>query len=528
MRKICFLILWSVLFFACKDPHMDTPYTDNISNFPAATFMANDTTLRVAMWVDLLRHADMFNTLNLQANYTCFVPDNNAMQQFLKDKGYNSVSQISVEEARLLIRFHTIPGARYSSISFNEGLMPDSTATGDYLSTSFTEDGGRVLLNEEGVIIRTLRVTNGYIHILNRVLTPVTETIWDKLMHPEFSIMREAFILTGHDQMLNTITSTELTGTGLAVTRRFRYTLFAVPNQVFQSAGITNVTQLVNHLGAGSDYDKPANALHRFMAYKLLNQQHSFAELSFFAETDRVRSKNYNTMAVNQLINVSENNRAIFINWNRTALTGVRLTRININCKNGVMHYVDDIMPVRTPAPTTVRWELTNYPELSFISFYRRTAIASTQQRVINQGDVTSYRWLAVPESRVGLTYELSNRNDAVKIRALNGDYLLLSLGTFGWVEMTTPTIIAGRYSIFLEHFNPRASEAGGKLMFIINGQYIGGQIATTGASRTVDQFMTNTRIGEITFTETVTHTLRILAGDNATSFLDCIRFVPM
>ena len=528
MKKIFFLILWSVLLFACKDPHMDTVYTDNISNFPAATFMANDTTMQVSKWVDLLRHADMFNTLNLQANYTCFVPDDDAMQMFLNSKGYNSVSQISLEEARLLIRFHTIAEARYSAVSFTEGLMPDSTASGDFLSTTFTGDGGRVLVNEEGVITRTISVTNGYIHVISKVLTPVTETIWDRLQQPEFSIMKEAFTLTGYADILNTIVSTETSATGLTVTRRFRYTLFAVPDEVFQAEGINNVNELISHLGADSDYDNAHNALHRFMAYKLLNQQYSFAELSFFAETDRVRSRNYNTMAVNQLINISEIDKSIYINWNKTALAGVGLTRLNLNCKNGVMHFVDDIMPVKSPAPTTVRWELTDFPELSFISFYRRAAATNTQQQVINPGDVSAYRWLSVPESRVGLTYELSNRNDAVKIRALNGDYLILSLGTFGWVEMTTPTIIAGKYSIFLEHFNPRGNEAGGRLMFIINGQYIGGQIATTGANRTTDQYLTNTKIGEITFTETVTHTLRILAADNVSSYLDCIRFVPM
>jgi len=528
MKKICLLILWSVLMFACKDPNMDQVYTDNISNFPASTFMEKDTTLNVSLWVALLKHADMFNTLNLQANYTIFVPDNEAVKAYLAARGLNNVNQIAVDEARHLIRFHTIRGAKYSAVSFTQGLMPDSTASGDFLSTKFMDEGGRVLVNEEGIINRTLQVTNAYLHILSKVLTPVTETIWDKLQMPEFSIMKDAFILTGFAERLNTINTTEVTTTGALVTRKFRYTLFAVPNEVFQSSGINNATELATFLNAGTDYLLSSNRLNRFMAYKLLNQQYSFTELSTFAETDKVRSRNYNTMAVNQLINVSEVDKTIYINWDRTAKLGVKLTRLNQNCKNGVIHHIDGLLPVQSPAPTTVRWELTDYPELSYISFYRKAASTSTQQRLINQGDVQCYTWMSVPESKVGLTYELSNRNDAVKIRAMNGDYLILSPGTFGWVEMNTPTIIAGRYSVFIEHFNPKGNELSGRLMFIIDGQYVGNQVPTIGASKTTDQYLTNTKVGEVTFSETVTHKVRILAGDNASTYLDCIRFVPM
>jgi uncharacterized surface protein with fasciclin (FAS1) repeats len=528
MKKTCFLILWSVLLFACKDPNMDQVYTDNISNFPASTYMDNDSTLGVSLWVDLLKHADMFNTLNLQANYTIFVPDDAAVKAYLTAKGVNNVNQIAVDDAKLLIRFHTISGTKYSAVSFTEGLMPDSTASGDYLSTSFMDEGGRVLVNEEGIVTKTVQVTNAYLHILNKVLTPVTETIWDKLQKPEFSVMKEAFTLTGYAERLNAITTTETTGTGALVTRKYRYTLFAVPNDVFQAAGINNAGELATYLGAGTDYLNTANSLHRFMAYRMLNQQYSFAELSKFAETDKVRSRNYNTVALNQLINISEVDKTIYINWDKTNKVGVKLTRLNENCKNGVMHHIDGLLPVKSPAPTTVRWELTDFPELSYISFYRKAAGSSTQQRLINQGDVASYKWMSVPESKVGLTYELSNKNDAVKVRALNGDYLILSLGTFGWVEMNTPTIIAGKYSVFIEHFNAKGNELGGRLMFIVDGQYVGTQVPTSGASKTTDQYLTTTKVGEVTFTETVPHKIRILAGDNSSAYLDCIRFVPM
>lgn len=528
MKKIVLFLLITLLYAACKDPYMDSVYTDTLDNFPAATYMDNDSSLNVSHWVALLKHADMFNTLNLQANYTCFVPDNQAINAMLASKGLSAVNQLTTADAKLLVRYHTITGKKYSAVDFNEGMLPDSTASGDYLSTTFLENGGKVLVNEEAILQKTLQVTNAYIHIIDKVLTPVTETIWEKLQTAEFSILKAAFELTGFQQRLNTVITVETGPGGAEVFRKYRYTLFATPDAVFQDKGIQNVNDLIQFLGAGNDYTNPKNALHLYMGYQLLNQQYSFAELSFFEQTDNTRSRNYNTMALNQLINVSEKNKAIYINWVSAAAGGIGLVKLNQNCKNGVIHTIDQMLVVKSPNPTRIRWELTDFPELSYIPFYRKAAGTSTQQRQINVGEVKSYRWLAVPESKNGLTYELVNRNDAVKMRGLNSDFLLLSLGTFGWVEMTTPTIIAGKYSVFLEHFNPKGQDLSGRLMFILNGNYFGAQIATTGANKTTDQYLTNTKIGEVTFTETTTHTLRILAGDNTTSYLDCITFQPM
>lgn len=64
--------------------------------------------------------------------------------------------------------------------------------------------------------------------------------------------------------------------------------------------------------------------------------------------------------------------------------------------------------------------------------------------------------------------------------------------------------------------------------MFILDGSYLGNEVTTSGANKTTDQYLTNTKIGEVTFTETGSHTIRILAGDTKNAYLDCITFSPM
>ena len=536
MKKLInLLIVSTVIFCSCTDPFVNSSYSTTASNLPAATYMEKTDSLKVSMWVDLLKYTDLFNTINLQADYTCFVPNNTAMQAYLVTKGVTSVSQLKMEDAKLLVRYHTIKGALYSSVDFTDGVMPDTTATGDYLSTAFLPVNGAVQINMESSILRAIHVTNGYIHIIDKVLTPVTETIWDKMQSPDFSIFKQAIEATGYNGILSAITKTEIDSvTGASIIHKYRYTLFAVPNSVFNANGINDLNSLVTSLKAGSDYTSTQNALNGYVAYHLLNQQISYSDLSAFSLNDTVRSKNIGTMAPNQLINIRDISKVLYINYDATILSGVKLTALNRNCKNGVMHVVDGLMPIKSPKPSKIQWELTDYPQLSsLIPNYRVASGTSTYIYNLFSSQVTCYKWLSVPESKLGLYYEISSKNDAVRIKAIHSDYLVLSLGMFGWVEMQSPAIVAGKYKVYIEHFNPKNAVLQGKLSFILDGAFValegatvGNQITTIGSSAKADAFL-KTLVGTVTFTSTTTHKLRILAGDTFESTLDCLTFEP-
>jgi hypothetical protein len=92
---------------------------------------------------------------------------------------------------------------------------------------------------------------------------------------------------------------------------------------------------------------------------------------------------------------------------------------------------------------------------------------------------------------------------------------------------MTTTTIIAGTYKITLGHYNPLAAQAQAKLSFIVDGNYLGSQVATQGASKTANQYLTSSVVGTVTFATSTKHTIRILAVDNYSSYLDCLIFTP-
>lgn len=506
MKKILYLLfITSAVFASCSDAH-DSLYTDTVELLPAATYMDVEETHSMSLWVDLLNYTNMYTTMNLSADYTCFVPDNEAMTNFLASKNISSVTQLSMDEALLLVRYHTIKGSRYSSVDFNEGLVSDSTASGDYLSTAFLENGGAIRINMESTVESTKLVSNGYIHKIDAVLTPVSETVWGELENSDnYSIMRDAFRKIGYEPILDSPIKAQ------------KYTLFAVPNTVFAEQGIHNVDDLTSFVGS----DK----LSQYLTYHLINQQLSYSVLSEFAQSDKVRSKNYNTMAEYQLINVSDVNTVLYINYQTSDKTGVQLTKLNKNCKNGVIHTVDNIMPVKVPKASKVQWEFTNYPEMSALPGFRSTP--TTTAYSVATLTMDCYKWLSVPESKLGWFYYIPTKSDAVRLNALNKDYLVLFLGYYGWIEMQSPAVIAGTYNVILEHYNPKAAEKAGKLSFILDGSYVGSQITTIGASTKTDQFL-KTTIGQVQFTTTTTHKLRILSGDTSTSYIDCLTFEPV
>ena len=89
MKKISgLLILLIVGLCSCSDPYANTAYIEDMKEVPAATYL-NENPETYSLWVELLKYTDLYNTINLNSSYTCFVPDNDAMNAYLKSKDGN-------------------------------------------------------------------------------------------------------------------------------------------------------------------------------------------------------------------------------------------------------------------------------------------------------------------------------------------------------------------------------------------------------------------------------------------------------
>ena len=228
-----------------------------------------------------------------------------------------------------------------------------------------------------------------------------------------------------------------------------------------------------------------------------LDIQLDMAALSTFPGGES--SKNIQTMAANQLVNVSLVSESIRINSN------VSITKNNIATKNGVVHEVNNVMPVTTPPQTNVIWELTDYADVAALlsSVYRKVG-SSTVTTSILPGEVQSYPLEAIPSDRNNraVRYLVRGTSDNMYEQLVNSDCLVLDLGLYGWVEMNTPTIIAGTYNMSVVYHSRPGTSPTGKFITIFDGNTIGSEIATHGASA-IKAEMKSTYLGKVVFTET-------------------------
>src|SRR5690606_3992224 len=123
------------------------------------------------------------------------------------------------------------------------------------------------------------------------------------------------------------------------------------------------------------------------------------------------QEKNINTMAENQLVQVSDRLGELLVNFDASEETGLRFVAFDIPAKNGVIHEVDGWMPLFTPASTTVIWELTDYADLAAnVEQYRNPDLGAQYNRTFEKDELTSFFWVSQPEDRTGVLTYRNNR----------------------------------------------------------------------------------------------------------------------
>lgn len=511
MKHLFLILIFCILGGACSDPYNNDVFKE-ADKMPAANLLESNSE-NYSSWVELLYHTGLFNTLNLDKEYTCFVPDNDAMAEFMTKRNISSISEINQEEGVNLVRYHLIADNKYTTSDFSDGMFPDSTASGDYLSLDIREGGfdAMYINNEARIKSFNMKATNAVIHTLDAVLTPVNGTIMDNLSS-DFSLMKSFIELTGYDTILSSLFN---------MGAKSRYTLFAISNSIFQINNITDVHSLATYLGESNDnYKDPNNKVNSYIAYHIANAAYSYSVLN--ADIDNSKSKNIPMYAKNSLISCSLVDDEFYLNYDKSNNTGISVIEKNINCKNGVIHVIDNLMEIMIPSAATVKWDISDYPEVATLcSKYQLANQSSTYIEEIGLYTPASYK-----SSNSSYSYYLANKNE-VAYKCVNYDCLYLSLKKYGWIEMETPMIVAGKYKISLAHYNYAAKDKSGKWSVIIDGDYVGVQVNTVGLSTSKSTYET-VDIGEIEFLESTSHTVRFLAGDDIASYLDCLIFQPI
>ena len=366
----------------------------------------------------------MPSLLNTRGPYTLFLPTDEAMLDYYTQKNLGSLEDFKGSELKDLFLNHIVP----VDIPTNEiglGTLREKNALGDYLVTEFR--GSEIILSKYARIIdRDIKVANGYIHVVDRTLDPVTRDIYTVASSdPSYAIFAGGLALSG---LMDTL---QLIGFPYgSITARTRYTLLAVADTIFQRYGINNVDDLVAWCDADPDsVTFPASPFYRFMEYHCLTGSHFLSDLNTGLYSNLSRENNIS-------VTIDVEDYKIILVSSTGEYTGFNIPASNTPAKNGVIHAIDDILPVSEPEPMRIVFETTDFLELTVHDFYKKGYMRwydgrNTFENIKWVGDYLLYWW----------------RTDAWD-NPINKDCLSMT----GWfiISITFPKVMKGTYELWI------------------------------------------------------------------------------
>ena len=112
--------------------------------------------------------AGLVDTLNGNRQLTVFAPTDAAFEQLFAQLGVSSVNQIPVDTLRAVLLYHVAPGQRFSGdVVASERIR---TLSKGFLSPSVHD--GSAWVNDARIVAADIDVSNGVIHVIDKVLLP--------------------------------------------------------------------------------------------------------------------------------------------------------------------------------------------------------------------------------------------------------------------------------------------------------------------------------------------------------------------
>lgn len=561
-RKTIGVAAIAMLFAACDkdvfdintDPFKDEVYSTTLLS-PIASFLAEQE--GYGEYVKLLNYSNMFNALNQSSSgtsFTAFVPNDEAMREFYRRRGVDSLEQLSKEYARQFVLYHTV----------KDSILPESfvqkksvqNLSGDVINIRIDSlNAGQAILNDEGRVVEMgLSAYNGKVYVLSSAMTPLVETVYDRVMEGgQSTIMAEALRQTGWSDKLSVVVDTTVNESREKVITHYYYTLLNVTDATFAKAGIGSFDQLKSTLRSNDNNGLSEDSLLReYVGYHILANQYSTDDLGAMMGSDVTRI--WSSSAMNQVFTVSYDSLATQV-ADKYVLnaSGVSAKFVpsasNVLAKNGYIHQLDGWLPVWEPEQTAVLWDLADYTEVKNLvdaEFYQPSEPTASEQRF----RIATASCFEYEMGEAGSKNRNYSDIDYVTCRsnmknAHNNDRVVFNIGYMGKASMRTPTIVRGKYKVELtiifmtgNNFMRQQSDGNGgmlKMAFDDKEEYTIFTAPYTKVTSALPGVYTSTLYEEIEFPETASHNFSFIVLDPAASTnsnfslqFDCIKFTPI
>ena len=536
-----------------SDPFKNQTYTNALTS-PISTFLTEEGGYEE--YVAALHYSGMFDALNQSSSgvsFTAFAPTNEAMQAFYQRRGVSSLQKLPADYMRQFVLYHTV----------KDSILPEAfvlkksitNLSGDQINIEIDSlHAGEATLNGEGHVVEMgLSAYNGKIYVLSSAMTPLVETVYDRILQSTTStIMAEALRQTGWDKRLSTVVDTTINENRQRVITHYYYTLLNVSDDTFNKDGVTSIGSLRDKLKGNDLRGLSADSLlSEYVGYHILLNQYTTDELGAMNGSEVTRI--WSSSAQNQVFTVTYDslatNETLKYTLNANGQQAHFVTNAsNILSKNGYIHELDGWMPVWEPEQTTIIWDLADYTEIKNLvdaENYQPTEPTSSEKRT-RVANATCFEYEMGESGSKNTSYsDIDYVTCTNKFNANNNDRIVFNLGYMGQASMMTPTIVRGKYKVEIDFiytssqsFMRTQSDGNGgmlKIMFDDNDDKKVFKAPYTTVPSIMQGVYSTTLFDEVEFPETASHKFSFTILDPAASTnkgfslqIDCIRFIPI
>lgn len=247
-----------------------------------------------------LSKAGALSLMSSYGKYTCFVPGNKAVDEYVARKGFASFeafldSAAAVED---MVYYHIIDGeangtGTYATTTFSTGNIETKNMLGRFIYTTVTPDGTSWLINNDARITSANNnMVNGVVHVVDRVVEGNNEVLSNYLMtDSRFSLYAEALKATGLIDSLSPIEDDvysqpdATTSPKYPARRLYGYTALLEPDSVLRLNGIESLDDMrrfaEDKYPGGRDLkdNDPEGSLWQFVAYHLVPYKMTSSQL---------------------------------------------------------------------------------------------------------------------------------------------------------------------------------------------------------------------------------------------------------
>lgn len=485
--------------------------------------------------------------LNAYGSYTFFAPTNNAIKQYLTEKGKAAVEDVPAAEWKDFVRIHLLEDSIPTS-RFTDGKLPNLTMYGQYLVTGASNVNGATSLriNRQANIIQpNISVGNGIIHVIDHVLKPAELTLAKMLeANPEYTIFTQALKATGLYETLNFLPATNPDAT------RKWLTVLAETDASLRAAGFAGFNELKTRYSNTGNPMLATDSLNLFVKYHIL--------FDAKYQADIITSNAHTTLAPLEVVTAKLSGETVLINddvFNNVHEIGFSLIRAKSDqtANNGVLHEASQHFSIKARYPYPVYFDVCDIPELrKMTAVYKKANYDFTRAEM--QTLTESIRFKSLPSEKT-LQYKFGS-GQSTSATSYNRDVLVTPIGTSSrpeWVEFHTPLLVRGKYKLWVAYYTQGSTaceaqafigdESGAEPVPLSNSRILSFTVKRPGAAPDVEEaigwktYMESTAgsqvarlMGIVDIPQTGRYWVRLKAinGTQNTNNIDMLQFIPI